>query len=167
MSPKSTRTSKAKVNRLPLNSTNGAVSTASTVSEIVCPASPRQGRTNASMGHQTHGAITPLTGPITSVSQLVNGGRNVAKGSGGSFVTLAEYGAHLRTLDTHDLRRHAITERIVPIDDRERLIRRLEAQWTATATKHPGRAAIVPVRTPFTAEQLQAQAAIREKLLKP
>lgn len=157
---------KAKVAQLPSNSTNGAVSTASTVSEIVCPAAPTKGRTNASVGHQTHGAVTPLKGPITTVSQLVNGGRNVAKGSGGSFETLAEYTSYLRTLDTHDLRRHAITERIVPIDDRERLIRRLEAQWTTTATKHPGRAAAVPVRPSFTAEQLQAQAAIREKLLR-
>lgn len=109
-----------------------------------------------------------MTGPITSVSQLTNGGRNIAKGSAGSFETMAAYTSYLKGLSLHDLRRHAREDaRIVPIDDRERLIRRLETAWTSTAAKYPGRAgAAIPTRVPFTAEQIAAQAAIRDKLVR-
>lgn len=109
-----------------------------------------------------------MNGPVTNVSQLTNGGRNIAKGSSGSFTTLAAYTSHLKTLALHELRRHAIEDaRIVPIDDRDRLIRRLETQWTTTAAKQPWRAAnAAPARVPFTQAQLEAQAEIRNRLLR-
>lgn len=111
--------------------------------------------------------MTPLTGAISSVSQLVNGGRSIAKGSSASFQTLASYTAHLRTLDLHSLRRHALEDaRIVPIDDRERLIRRLEVQWTTTAARQPGRGNAIPTRPPFTQEQHDAQNAIKNQLIR-
>jgi hypothetical protein len=118
--------------------------------------------------HQTHGAITPLSGPVTNVSQIVNGGRNVAKGSSGSFTCLADYTAYLKTLALHDLHRHAVEDaRIVPIDDRERLIRRLEVQWTTVAARNPGRmGSVIPIRAPFSKEQIDAQNEIRNKLLR-
>lgn len=150
-------------------STNGAVTAASTVKGIVTPDCPAAPRRSPAVGHQTHGAVTLMSGPITNVSQLVNGGRNVAKGSVGSFETMAEYGSYLRGLSLHDLHRHAVEDaRMVPIDDRDRLIRRLETEWTATAARYPGRANSnpIPARTPFTREQIEAQAAIKNRLLK-
>ncbi len=162
--PRRARSTKA---ALPTKTANGAVSTASTVAEVVCPAAPRRNVNNAT-GRQTHGALTSMSGPITSVSQLTNGGRSVAKGSVGSFETLGDYTSYLRTLATHELHRHAVAEaRIVPIDDRERLIRRLETAWTAASAKYPGHtAAVIPSRQPFTKEQIEAQAAIKSKLLR-
>ncbi len=160
------------VKAAPQQSINGAVSSTPSVKGVIssppkvgCPAAPRR---SPAVGHQTHGAIIPTTGPITSVSQLINGGRNVAKGSAGSFETLAEYSTYLRGLSLHDLHRHAVEDaRTVPIDDRERLIRRLETEWTATAARYPGRpGSTIPSRKPFTAEQIAAQTAIRNKLLK-
>lgn len=163
--PRRARSVKATVAQ---KTTTGAVSTATTVAEVVCPAAPRRNVNNAASGHQTHGAVTPMTGAISSVSQLTNGGRSIAKGSVGSFATLPEYSAYLRTLAVHELRRHAVAEaRIVPIDDSERLIRRLETAWTASAAKYVGRAAgAIPVRQLFTQEQIEAQAAIKNKLLR-
>jgi hypothetical protein len=99
----------------------------------------------------------------------MNGGINVAKGSAASFATLDAYTKHLEALDLHALRHHALNDaKIVPIDDRPRLIRRLQTAWTTTAAKHPGRAgaATIPTRAPFSAEQIAAQAEIRNKLLK-
>lgn len=98
----------------------------------------------------------------------MNRGRTVVKGSIESFGTLAAYTAHLKTLALHELHRHAREEaRIVPIDDRERLIRRLETAWTTTASKFPGRATtVIPARVPFTKEQMAAQAAIKSHLLR-
>lgn len=157
-------------------SITGAVSAPSTVKGVIspspqvdCPAAPRRQPGNGvSVARQTHGAVTPLTGPVTSVSQLINGGVNVAKGSAGSFETLGEYTAYLRKLSLADLHRHAVEDaRIVPIDDRDRLIRRLETEWTATAAKYPGRLGqTIPQRKPFTAEQIAKQDEIRRNLLK-
>jgi hypothetical protein len=99
----------------------------------------------------------------------MNGGRNVAKGSAGSFETLAAYTTYLRGLSLNDLHRHAVEDaRIVPIDDRDRLIRRLETEWTATASRYPGRNPAnnaIPRRVPFTHEQMEAQAALRRQAL--
>lgn len=151
-------------------STTGAVPTPASVKGTVktgCPAAPK--RHPAVGSHQTHGAYIPLTGSITNVSQLTNGGRNVAKGSAGSFETLGEYSTYLRGLSLHDLHRHAVEDaRIVPIDDRDRLIRRLETEWTSTASRYPGRnpANTIPQRKPFTREQMEAQAELRRKALR-
>ena len=141
--------------------TNGSVAADSTVKAVTTSAS------TISTTHQTHGAYTPLSGPITNVSQLTNGGKNVAQGSIGSFETMAEYTAYLKTLSLAQLHRHAVEEaKIVPIDDRDRLIRRLETQWTSTASRYPGRAgSAIPSRQPFTAEQIAKQEALRNKLL--
>ncbi len=160
------RTRAAKAS-LPVKSATGATPTAPAVAGVICPAAPRRSQTAAASQHQTHGAVTPLTGAISSVAQLTNGGHNVAKGSSASFESLAAYTAHLRALDLHSLRRHAIEDaRIVPIDDRERLIRRLEVQWTTTAARQPGRAAHIPTRAPFTQEQTDAQNALKNQLLR-
>lgn len=118
--------------------------------------------------HQTHGAVTPITGPITNVTQLMNGGRNVAKGAAGSFGSLDEYGSYLRTLSLGDLHSHAVTERTVPIDDRERLIRRLEVAWTGNKGRYPGSAAgaAIPQRKGFTQEQMAAQQELMKKAMR-
>ena len=118
--------------------------------------------------HQTHGAVTPLSGPITNVAQLMNGGKNIAKGSAGSFANLAEYTAYLRTLSLGDLHLHAVSERTVPIDDRERLIRRLEVSWTGAKARSPGSAAgtAIPQRKPFSTEQMAAQQELMRKALR-
>ncbi len=167
--PRPSRATTASKASLPAKSTTGATSQASapSVTEVICPAAPRRNLTAATSSvRQTHGAVTPLTGGINNVSQLINNGRSVAKGSAGMFESLADYTAHLRGLDLHGLRTHAISEKIVPIDDRERLIRRLENQWTVTASRMPGRASTIPVRAPFTQEQLDAQNVIRNQLLR-
>lgn len=125
--------------------------------------------TNSTPAHQTHGAVTPIAGgAITSVTQLLNKGRSVAKGSVGSFDTLEEYSGYLSGLATYELHRHAREEaRIVPIDDRERLIKRLEASWTGARTRYPGlKGNTIPSRPPFTPEQIKAQEDIRNQLLK-
>lgn len=121
----------------------------------------------SSPAHQTHGGYTPITGPISSVRQLVRG-PNVAKGSIGSFPSQESYGKYLRGLTDTELHRHAIEEaHIVAIDDRERLIRRLEGEWSAHAMREPGNplASQVPKRAAFTDEQVAKQEAIRKQLL--
>ena len=155
-----------------LTETTGAVSTTQSVASVVktTPVTPQEtqrgGATKAR--HQTHGAVTPITGPITNVSQLMNRGRNIAKGSAGSFKTMGEYTTYVRTLSLNDLHRHAVEDaRIVPIDDRERLIRRLETAWTANASRYPGTvAAAIPQRPAFSQEQMATQQALRDKLLR-
>lgn len=104
--------------------------------------------------HQTHGAVFPLRGPITSVAQLL--GRNIAKGSIGSFHSMEDYKTYLNQLSLHELHKHAVEEaKIVPIDDRNRLIRRLESEYTAFASRTPGRRASAPIiqPKPYSAEQ--------------
>ncbi len=155
------RSVKAKV--LPTKSTNGAISQAAPVAEVVCPGAARP--RPETIARQTHGAVT-ANGPITTVAQLINGGRNIAKGAVGSFASLEDYTEYLRSLDTHALHRHSVNEaRLVPIDDRERLIRRLETAWTTTASRHPARVAAIPARKPFTEAQLSAQEAVRHQVL--
>ncbi len=164
--PRRARASIAKAT-LPTKSATGATSASSTVAEVICPAAPRRNLSASTTSpRQTHGAVTPLTGGVTNVSQLLNGGRNIARGSAATFESLSDYSSHLRTLDLHGLRTHAMSEKIVPIDDRERLIRRLENQWTVTASRQPGRASQIPVRPPFTQAQLDAQNAIKNQLLR-
>ncbi len=161
--PRRSRSTKASI---PAKSTTGAVAQGAPVTEVICPAAPRRNLSGApAVGHQTHGAVTSIRGPITSVQQLVNQGRSIAKGSSASFATLAEYRAHLNTLDLRELHRHAIEDaKQVPIDDRQRLIRRLETQWTATAAR-TGRVQI-PARVPFTQEQIDAQNELKNRLLR-
>jgi hypothetical protein len=98
--------------------TNGAVPSVGTLSP---PPSPK----TIDSKHQIDGAYIPITGPITNARQLIRG-RNVARGAIESFETLASYTAHLRKLTLAELHRHAVEDaRVVPIDDSERLIRRL------------------------------------------
>ncbi len=166
--PTATPVRRVRTSKAP-QSTTGAVSKGSTVAEVICPSAPKRNVNTASVAsHQTHGAVTPLTGAINNVSQLTNSGHNIAKGSAGSFATLGAYTSYLKTLDLHSLHKHAIEDaRIVPIDDRERLIRRLETAWTATSARYPGRAVnAIPARVPFTQEQLEAQAEIKNRLLR-
>lgn len=117
---------------------------------------------------QTHGAM-PQNGAISSVGQLIRG-PNVSRGSVGTFATLDEYRAYLNTLSLGALHRHALEEvKIVPIDDRNRLIRRLEGEWGALAARSVGRGRDgfqPPQPKLFTQEQTDAQEAIRRKLLK-
>ena len=152
-------------------STNGATAPVTSVRETVAALSPSAPRRHPAVGstREITGQYTPPTGPITNVSQLINGGRNAAKGSAGSFESMGEYTTHLRGLSLHDLHRHALEDvRIVPIDDRDRLIRRLETEWTATAARYPGRRVNQPIpqRVPFSAAQMEAQADIKRKILK-
>ncbi len=169
-----TRAARSTKASLPAKSATGAAPTTGAVAEVVCPAAPRRsingtGAITAPRQHETHGATTPLSGPITNVSQLINGGRNIAKGSAGSFATMEEYTAYLEQLNLGDLRAHARNDaKIVPIDDRPRLIRRLQTAWTATAQRYPGRAGspTIPGRAPFSQEQIAAQQDLRNKLLR-
>lgn len=160
------RRARASKSTLPSQTATGATTKGATVAEVICPAAPRRNPGGTTQAHQTHGAVTPLSGSITSVNQLINGGRSIAKGASASFSSLSSYTAHLKTLSLHELRRHALEDaRIVPIDDRERLIRRLETQWTTTAARQTGRTS-APARVPFTQEQLDAQQAIKNQLLR-
>lgn len=144
---------------LPSQETNGAtVSSPRRVAKASASPTPLR---------QIHGAFTPIVGPITSVRQLIRS-PNVAKGALGSFDSIEAYGSYLRGLSTADLHRHAIEEaHIVAIDDRDRLIRRLESEWSGQAIKetHGSLATSVPKRAPFTEKQIAAQEAIRRKLL--
>ncbi len=157
---------------LPIQSTTGASASKLTVKETVAAAKTVVAAVPVAPSrpaHQTHGAFTPISGPVTNVSQLTNGGRNTAKGSAGSFTSMDEYGDYLRGLSTADLHSHAVNDaRLVPIDDRDRLIKRLETAWTATAARYPGRAAHQPIpsRQPFSREQVEAQEAIRRSLIR-
>jgi len=85
---------------------------------------------------QTHGAT--FGGPVSNVQQLI-GQRNVSKGSMGSFDTIQSYASHIRKLNLFDLHSHAVESQVVPIDDRERLMKRLETEWTAVASRNPGK----------------------------
>lgn len=118
--------------------------------------------------HQTHGGYTPLTGPVLSASQLYRT-KNVAKGSPGAFPSMQAYGAWLRDLSMADLHRHAVEEaHIVAIDDRERLIKRLEAEWTgANAREGEGNLTrTIPKREPYSAEQLAELERLKQQMLK-
>jgi hypothetical protein len=124
-----------------------------------------QASTSVKVKHQTHGAITPITGPITSVDQIYRRD-NVAKGSISSFGSLSDYSDFLHTLTMSDLHKHSVEQaKVVPIDDRNRLIRRLENQWSEVCAKE-GRAAPIPKRDPFSAKQVAAQDEIKRKLLR-
>lgn len=104
--------------------------------------------------HQTHGAIIP-SGPISSVGQLISG--RATKASIGSFETLDNYKTYINNLALGELRQHAIEEaRIVPVEDRNRLIRRLESEWSALAARSPGRKPmLIPAPIQYTEEQMR------------
>lgn len=144
------------VKRVRATKTNAATKTAQT-----------EAKASSKPTHQTHGGYTPITGPITNVRQLIRGG-NKARGSIGSFQSLASYSAYVKSLTTAELHRHAIEEaHIVAIDDRDRLIRRLESEWSAHNAREADSSVVasIPKRSGFTAEQRAAQEAIRKKLL--
>ena len=120
-----------------------------------------------SSSHQTHGGYTPINGPVLTVQQLVRG-PNISRSSIGSFETAAAYVSYLKTLSTAELHRHAVDEaHIVAIDDRDRLIKRLEVEWTGINAREAtgGMNKHVPKSKPFTPEQHAEQAEIRKKLL--
>lgn len=131
----------------------------------------KQNVTSDSTTHITHGAYTPIDEPIVSAHQLLRRGRGSnTGGSIGSFETRAEYRKYLETLNTAELHRHAIDEaHIVAIDDRERLIKRLENEWSGirakvSATGNTGKTP--PQRPGFTPQQMAEQEKIRAQLLK-
>lgn len=152
--------------RKEMQETNGALPPApetprETSKEVAKPApiSPK-------MPHQTHGAVLP-NGPITSVDQLIRG-RSVASTTPGAFDTLQDYTKYLSSLSLASLHRHALEDaKMVPIDNRDRLIRRLEGEWSTAITRTPGRARpVTPQPKPYTAEQTAKLDEIRDKLLK-
>lgn len=145
--------------------TNGAIvgaapSTTATAAVPAVEESPLPSR-------QTDGAYIPVSGPITHVRQLMRGA-NMAKGSIGSFTTLAAYVEHLNGLTSAQLHQHAVEDaRVTPIDDRARLIRRLENNWTEVAARElsaQGKSPL-PKRSSFTPEQVRAQEELRRKML--
>lgn len=93
---------------------------------------------------------------------------NVAKGSIGSFTTLASYTEHLRGMTSAELHRHAVEEaHVTPIDDRARLVRRLESNWTEVASRELFAAgkSNIPSRPAMSADQVKAQEELRRKML--
>ncbi len=149
----------------PAQEANGSLPRAeSSVAATVAPNEARAA-SNGPSKHQTHGGYTPVQGPITSVDQLRRG-PNLSKGSVGSFSTLGSYSEYLHNLTLADLHKHAVERGgTVPIDDRLRLIRRLETGWSEVAARE-GILPPPPKREPFTPEQLATQAEIRRKLLR-
>lgn len=117
---------------------------------------------------QTHGAIIPSAprrGNVSSVGELL--GKPVAKGSVGTFDTLESYSSYIQGLTQGELHRHAIEEaHIVPIAERSRLLRRLESEYTAIASRTPQHRAAVAVQQPkgYSQEQMNALDAIQRKL---
>lgn len=154
---------------------NGAVkqdTAASTPNTAPKSVDTQRAATVAPTSRVTHGAYTPTepNAVYRNAQELLHrgAGRNIGYGTIGSFESRGAYRAYLDSLTTADLHRHAIDEaHIVAIDDRDRLIKRLEQEWlgvrakeAAMPTKH------IPARPGFTVEQRQAQEAIRAKLLK-
>ena len=142
---------------------NGAVGSPATITPPTT-----QIAENVSPKHQTDGMYVPITGPITNVRQLTRGNRNVAKGSIESFGNLGDYTSYLHHLTSAELNRHAVEDaRVVPIDDKDRLIRRLENNWTEVAARERSRMgeSVLPSRPGFTDEQKAAQEAIRRRML--
>ena len=86
----------------------------------------------------------------------------------GHYETLDDYRTFLGTLNLHELHRHAVEEaKIVPIDDRNRLIRRLEGEYTAIAARTPGRGvSAITQPKPYTAEQNAKLEELKKKLLR-
>lgn len=120
----------------------------------------------AQPARQTHGMSIP-TGPIQSVGELI-AGRGTARGSVASFDTLGEYTKYLHNLSLGELHRHALEEaKIVPIDDRGRLIRRLEGEWGAFAARLPAnRRPQAPQPVVMTEQQLMTNRELMKKALR-
>lgn len=117
--------------------------------------------------HQIDGSYAPISGPVTSVHQLTRT-KDVSKNSVASFDTMEAYNTYLSKLTIADLHRHALVDaRVVPIDDKARLIRRLEANWTAVAAREKQRAGIETVqpRIGFSTAQMAEQEEIRRRML--
>ncbi|MDP3793748.1 MAG: hypothetical protein Q8R07_03275, partial [Candidatus Uhrbacteria bacterium] len=122
---------------MPSQELTGAVASPDTVANVVAATAPKAKTVKSKL--QTDGAYIPFSGPITNVRQLVRG-KNVARGAIESFGTLADYTAHLKDLTLAELHCHAVEEaRVTPIDDQDRLIRRLENNWTEVAARERGR----------------------------
>jgi hypothetical protein len=158
----------------PMKETNGAVTTNESVANLVSKGGKASSsqlsalRGEAATLHQTHGAVLPSDARITSVDQLIGRTRHTAKGAIGSFDTIEEYHGYLNTLTLHELHRHAVEEaKIVPIDDRNRLIRRLESEYTAIAARIPGRKAnIIPQPKSYSQEQNDKMEELKRKMLR-
>ncbi len=75
---------------------------------------------------QTTGALNP-TNPAKLLTELLNRGK---ASPFGSYSTLAEYSAALRGMTNAEMHKHAVEDvEIVPIDDKKRLIERLEKEF--------------------------------------
>ena len=108
---------------------------------------------------ETNGAFIPFSGPITSARQLINRGKNINAKSVGYHETLSSYTDYLKSLTMSELQRHAIEEaNISAVDDRARLIRRLENEWSGTKHKESfgGATTHVPKSPAPTPEQIAA-----------
>lgn len=151
---------KASATQEPTNEANGALKAAPETSATQNVASEP--------AHQTHGGYTPVAGPIMSASQLYRG-KNVGKGSPGSFPSMQAYGSWLRGLPLAELHRHAVEDaRIVAIDDRERLIKRLETEWTGANHReaHGALTTQIPKRPQMSTEQLAELERLKRQMLK-
>lgn len=154
--------------------TTGATPTPDTsVAGVIKPSAPAtsspapQTENHVKSAHQTHGAGVP-TGPIMSVGQLLRN-RSQVKGAVESFDTLEDYKSYLNTLSLSELHTHAVAQaKTIPIEDRNRLIRRLESEWSTFASRAPGnKAAHRPVQPkPFTPEQMAKGEELMKKMLR-
>ncbi len=158
--------SSPKKSSLPFKETNGALASSSATPKVTPTAAP-----SVSPSRSTHGGYIPLSSAeqYTSAEQLLRRTSNIARGTIGSFETLAAYTTYLNSLNSADLHRHAVDEaHIVAIDDRKRLIKRLEQEWSGVRAKEAvaGPRGHIPPRPGFTQEQREAQEAIKVKLLK-
>lgn len=155
---------------LPAMETNGALAAPESVASLTASSMPAPETARAGVGQpamqEANGRAVPQQ-RITSVNELL-GRRAATSGTIASFESLASYTDYLKGLTLGALHRHAIDEaKLVPIDDRNRLIRRLEGEWTSISARYPGRkAATIPQPKLYTPEQLAAQQAIYDKLVR-
>lgn len=155
----------------PAMETNGALAPAETVASLTASSTPAAQTARAGVAEpemqEANGLLATAQPRITSVNELL-GRRAATAGTIASFESLASYTKYLNGLTLGALHRHAVEEaKLVPIDDRSRLIRRLEGEWTSVNARYPGRKpAAIPQFKPFTKEQTDAQAAIMNGLLR-
>lgn len=147
----------------PFRETNGAAEQSAdtpSVSDVTASQSSPSPET-AAPSKQTHGAVKP----IKTVNDLL-ARRGVGHSSVGSFNTIGEYRAFLDNMTTASLHRHAVEDAgIVPIDDRGRLIRRLETEWSTLASRTPGHpSGKLPVRAPYSQAQIDQLDEIKRKM---
>lgn len=116
--------------------------------------------------NETNGAYTPFAGPITSAQQLIRKNKNLNPKSIGYYENLGSYTEYLKTLTMSELQRHAIEDaNISAVDDRARLIRRLETEWSGRRHKEAfgGATGFAPKAPAATPEQIAAHKELLKK----